>query len=382
MDELQLVKEAYGEPAPPTMRDTAAARTAMFGRPPRVRGGWRLKAGIGVVAAGAATAVAVALVGSGSPAPPSPPASVDLGKRAVLAAAEKAGLQPSGKYWYSDTVGGQAYVVRAKTGTYAIFGAHTETFAWIGAKPGMGEANYARDLPAHPQTARDAALWRKAGSPSSIRVWSGDNWATYTTKATKWRSDGPNVGIDLDGGGKFVDGKSVEDLRNLPTDPDKLAEMFLGEELMPEVAKMDPKRRQGMLASGRLLRTSAVLRAPIPPKVRSGLMKALAAQPGMRAIGRVTDPLGRRGVALAADDRAMTVTGGHGGPATGQGTYRSRQVIIFDERTGALLSRQNVLTKPGGPYAEMKPGFVIEYEASRSAGWTNTKPNPPATLPF
>ncbi|TDD39062.1 hypothetical protein E1287_04460 [Actinomadura sp. KC06] len=35
-----------------------------------------------------------------------------------------------------------------------------------------------------------------------------------------------------------------------------------------------------------------------------------------------------------------------------------------------------------GPDAEMKPGFVIEYQASRSAGWTDAKPKPPAGLPF
>jgi hypothetical protein len=111
-------------------------------------------------------------------------------------------------------------------------------------------------------------------------------------------------------------------------------------------------------------------------------MRALAAQPGVRAIGHATDPLGRQGVALASDDRATTITGEFGAPRVEQGTYRSRAVIIFDERTGALLSQQEELTKPGGPYAEMKPGFVIDYWTDRSAEWTDTKPKPPAGLPF
>ncbi|MFI0369259.1 hypothetical protein ACH35V_15355 [Actinomadura sp. 1N219] len=385
MDELRVVERAYGEPAPPTMEEMTEARARMFGEAPRprVRSGWRVKAGVGVVAVGAATAVAVAVAGSGSgtPAPSSRPAAVDLGKGAVLAAAEKAELQPTGKYWHDDTVSGQAYVVRAKTGTYAIFGAHSETFSWAGAKAGMGEAYYGRDLPARPQTPRDAALWREAGSPSKIRVWSGDHYATHSTEATRWRSDGPNVGIDPEGGGTFVDGKSAEDLRNLPTEPGMLAEMFFDGKIM-ERSGADPKGGRAVAATVKIMRASAVLSAPIPPKARSGLMKALAAQPGVHAIGRVTDPLGRTGVALASADRAVTETGEFGGPAADRGTYRHRQVIVFDERTGALLSRQDVLTVPGGPYAEMKPGFVIEYQASRSAGWTNAKPAPPVELPF
>jgi hypothetical protein len=111
-------------------------------------------------------------------------------------------------------------------------------------------------------------------------------------------------------------------------------------------------------------------------------MRALATQPGVRAIGHDTDPLGRRGVALASDDRAVTVTGEYGAPKAEQGAYRSRSVIIFDERTGALLSHQEELTRPGGPYADKKPGFVIDYWTERSAKWTDTKPTPPAERPF
>ncbi|TMR38378.1 hypothetical protein, partial [Actinomadura geliboluensis] len=67
MDELQMIREAYGEPEPPTLKEMTEARAAMLGTPPRtgVRFGWRLKAGIGLVAAGAAAAVAITAVGAG-----------------------------------------------------------------------------------------------------------------------------------------------------------------------------------------------------------------------------------------------------------------------------------------------------------------------------
>ncbi|NDU73224.1 hypothetical protein GWI34_11345 [Actinomadura sp. DSM 109109] len=402
MNETAQVRRLLGEPPPPSAEASARALAKLeeemapggrhVRRPvARRRFGGPVRWGVGLVAAGTAAAVAVVVAGQGSPdSPGGPPATVDLGRKAVLVAADKAAAQPTGDYWSAERISGQAYVVRAKTGNYAIFGAHDETFSWTGARKGMGEAYYARDLPARPQTPQDEALWRKAGSPSAIRVWSGDHYSTFTTKATPWRSSGPEVGHDPAGGGQFLD-KSVEELRSLPTDPGELARRFLSDDLAGKGAGVNPKRseaeaQQGkpgtVLATLKIMRVSALLGTPLPPKVRSGLMKALAEQPGVHAIGGVTDPLGRRGVALASGDRAVTVTGEFGTPKSEQGTYRYRQTIVFDERTGALLSRQAVLTQPGGPYAQMKPGFVIEYQAVRSAGWTDAKPKPPARLPF
>ncbi|KAB2350100.1 CU044_5270 family protein [Actinomadura rudentiformis] len=389
MDEVRMVRDSYGEPPRPSPQQLAqeiAQVKAMLNEPqrrslPRFR--WGMGGLGGLVAVGAAAAVAITLAGGGGGenTTVSPPGLVNLdAKGAVLAAAQKAEQQSIGKYWYTGTVSGQSYVIRAKTGTYAISGAAYESFSWSGVKSGMGDLYYGRDLPAHPLTKEDAALWRKAGSPSTFRVPGDGRTNTYTTKVAKWRSSGPNLGGNPRGGGDFL-GKSAEELQNLPTDPAKLAEMFLSG---GELAKASPKRpmTQAQRAAGQIFRVSGLLSTPVPPKVRAGLMRALASQPGIHAIGRVTDPLGRTGIALASDDRAITVTGEFGTPKIEQGTYRSREVIVFDERTGALLSRQDTLTKPGGRYAEMKPGFVIEYQASRSAGWTDTKPKPPAELPF
>ncbi|MVZ98998.1 hypothetical protein F8568_001070 [Actinomadura sp. LD22] len=398
MDELRTVREAYGEPAPPTAREIAEARALWDGKPAvrRARFGWPFRAGLGVVAAGAAAAVAVALIGHGTPdGGPRTGAGgrgvLDLNEQAVLQAAAKAELVPTGKYWSSDHILGQSYVVRAKTGTYAITGALTESFSWAGARKGTGEGYADRDLPARPATPQDEAAWRRAGSPATLRVWSSDKWLTFPTKATKaarWRSDGPEAGEDARGGGDFL-GESVEDLQKLPSDPAELAEMFLTPERLGKALRLQAGRQAGRpveppggWAVPQIARVASLLHAPVPPKVRAGLIRALTAQPGIHAIGRVTDPLGRRGVALAADERAVKVTGEFGGPADQRGTYRSREVIVFDERTGALLARQNQLTVPGGPYAQMKPGFIIDYSAVRSAQWTDAKPKPPASLPF
>ncbi|MFI0451501.1 CU044_5270 family protein [Actinomadura sp. 6N118] len=400
MDEVRMVRESYAEPPRPSPQQLAqeiAQVKAMLNEPrrrtlPRLR--WGL--GGGLIAVGAALTVAITLVGGGGGenTTVTPPGQVNLdAKGAVLAAAQKAEQQPSGNYWYTNVIQGQAYIMRPKTGTYAIDGALTETFNWSGAKTGMGEGYAGRDLPAHLKTAQDKALWRKAGSPSTFPVWSGDKALTFSSKPVKWQLDGPEKGTYPRGGGKFLDGnKSVEDLQNLPTDPAKLAKMFLGPGGMagsgaPAGKAAKAQRAAGMRGAAnartQISMVSSVLGSnPVPPKVRAGLMRALANQPGVHAIGRATDPLGREGVALASDDFATTTTGEYGGPKAERGTYRSREVIIFDEGTGELLSRQDVLTSPGGKYSEMKPGFIIEYSTVRSAKWTDTKPTPPADLPF
>ncbi|GAA0368561.1 CU044_5270 family protein [Actinoallomurus spadix] len=386
MDEVRMVRDAYPEPAPPTGREIARAK-ALLTRPPR-RTAPRLWWGLGgVVAAGAAATVAITLVGGNTPSGGHTPAASGTvrldAKSAFLAAATKAEQQATGNYWYVDIIDGQSYIMRPKTGTYAITGATTEQFIWHGAKRGMGEAYYGRDLPAHPVTTQDQALWRKAGSPKSFHVWSGDHHYTYSAKGTKWSADGPERGFVPKGGGEFM-GQSTAKLQNLPTDPTELAQMFLSESALdPKKMGLPRKPSPTAVANGKMQKVAALVGwTPTPPKVRAGLMRALAAQPGVHAIGHDTDPLGRRGVALAAGEMTATRTGEYGGPKAEQGTYSWRKVDIFDERTGALLSVQTELTKPGGPYAEMKPGFIIDYQANRSAGWSGTKPTPPPTLPF
>jgi hypothetical protein len=392
MDELQTVLEAYGEPAPPTMTEIAQARALWEEKPPhRSRFAWPLRIGLGAVAAGAAATVAIALTGHGTPdgGPrngPDKQAVLDLNKQAVLQAAAKAELAPTGRYWYSDRVSGQSYVVRSKSGAaYAISGAATEMFGWQGVKPGMGEMYYDRDLPARPLTQRDAALWHEDGSPSSFRVWSGDHHATYTTRATKWRSDVQGTGLDPEGGGRFSLGLSARELQNLPTDPSALAARFLDERGKSDETRLLQalaRHRPQALPNFKIQTVGALLSAPTPPKVRAGLIRALTAQPGVHAVGRVTDPMGRPGVALAADPQSFTDDGRFGTAKSEQGTYSARNVIVFDQRSGALLSMQRELTASGGLYRTQKPGFVIYYDAFRESGWSDGKPKPPAELPF
>ncbi|MEU8802452.1 CU044_5270 family protein [Spirillospora sp. NPDC048819] len=400
MDELRMIKEAYGEPVPPAPRETAEVRARMFGAPRSARSGWRLRAGLGVVAVGAATAVAIAAVGSGGPstgggvAGGGPQGEVNLGKEAVLVAAENAAKQEIGKYWFSDDVGGQSYVVQADTGSYVMVGAHTESFRWTGAEPGSAAGGAWRMLPARPQTPDDLAAWKKAGSPTKIKAWSGDKWLTLNTaEKTAWDVE-PS---DPSGGGEWYGRMTTEELQNLPADPEKLTEKFLTDEAMrwravglpsPEKLK-ELEEKRGPLPKREFDSFSKlgvvgglIANSPVPPKVRAGLMRAATAVPGVEAIGEVVDPLGRRGVALASASRTIEITGETGTPPERQGTYKARKELVFDKETGEVLASQYVLTKAGGPYKDRRPGFVIDYTAIRDMGWTDTKPAPPAKLPF
>ncbi|GGV22582.1 hypothetical protein GCM10010182_51040 [Actinomadura cremea] len=398
MDEMRMIKDAYGSPAPPTMQETVQARARMFEderapRERRVRIGWRVRAGLGLVAVGAAAAVAISAAGSGTPPSPggSQAAPVDLGKQAVLAAAEKAAQQQTGKYWFSDEISGQSYIIRAESGSYAVVGAHTEFFRWVGAEPGMGEAYYGREIPARPLSPADEAAWKKAGAPTKFRVWSNDHHRTYDLSKEKWGVDAP----DQAGGGTWLNGRTIEEIQALPTDSKALGELFFGAERDgargkwrkpqdPKVQKMLERERPALdqprhkvLQAGRIFQD-----APLPPDVRAGLMRALAEQPGIEAIGEAVDPLGRAGVALASASTTTTITGEFGAPAEEQGRYGSREEIVFDRETGELLAVQKVLTEPGGPYRDREPGFVINYSAIRDSGWTDSSPKPPARLPF
>jgi hypothetical protein len=336
------------------------------------------------VVAGVAAATALALVvglDSGDTRP-SPATTVPLRPNSMfLAAAAAMERQPTGKYWFTDQIQGQSYIVKAG---YAITGAHSETFEWTSVKKGGGNLFYGRDLPARPLTKEDKAAWRKAGKPSSFRVWSNDHYGTYTTQAGPWQADRPQA---RPGGKFFVPGAgqmTTAQLQNMTTDPARLAKTFL-----------TPSKRSG---SSRDSRMSAWLSdpahvilnageafgdAPLPPRVRAGLMRALVAQPGIRNLGTVTDPLGRRGIAIGAAWSDQEPGFDKKGKVTmKQSPFGAREELIFDAKTGEYLGSRQVLTRPGGLYRSRKPGFVINYWLERESGWTDKKPVPPRKLPF
>jgi len=90
----------------------------------------------------------------------------------------------------------------------------------------------------------------------------------------------------------------------------------------------------------------------LSPQLQSGMWRVLAASPGFRNLGVVTDRAGRDGVAVALDDNYRRPT---------------RYVLIFDPRTGRLLGDEQIITtvyRPGQPEPlNVRIPAVIDYHA-------------------
>lgn len=364
MNELELLSQMYEEPPAPADAVTAAARRRMNGRrparrilPPRWRSWMALPAG--VLAAGTAAAVAVTVLGDAPRAPGTPDAPpATLSARAVLlAAAAKTEREPLGRYWYAYRTSGRGHVIPARSGPFTVVGDRFEMLDWFGVEQSDGAGFYDRDLPAK---VLDKEAWRKAGSPTSFETSPNSHEWFYTDKTGKWSSGPMEVHGDWPPAGKPV--------QDLPADPARLAKIFFSKGPRGGPATKDPLGRLYIVAD-------ALESMPLTPKVRAALLRAAADQPGISAIGPRTDPLGRRGIALASRAYAP-----HIGRGSARESYTFREELVFDQATGRLLARQTTLVKPGGRYGTVRPGFLVAYSANIAYGFTDTKPKRPAGI--
>jgi hypothetical protein len=95
--------------------------------------------------------------------------------------------------------------------------------------------------------------------------------------------------------------------------------------------------------------------APVPPAARAGLFRAAAYIKGVKYLGEVKDPLGRRGLALELAN------------ATG------RNRLIFDPSSSQILAEETVLTKridsmDGRPGAVVGSRVVLDEAVVGTAG--------------
>jgi hypothetical protein len=130
---------------------------------------------------------------------------------------------------------------------------------------------------------------------------------------------------------------SFDDLSGLPTDPAVLAGV-----IRERAQRTDPPLPDAMFVTiGDMLRQQSA-----PPAVRAALYKVAAGIPGVELVGPVHDRAGRPGVAVA-----MTST---------YSGLKQRNVLIFDERTSALLAEETVLLE-AAKWMDARPPLVIGY---------------------
>jgi hypothetical protein len=293
MPALEKVRELYPDPPPAAPEARERARLALVARIER-RGRRRVVMPAAGLAIAAAAAV-VALVGVGDEA------RIDAGAAAVLReAAAKANEQKPlpplghGRVLYVKSV--DAYLnTWADTASFSVLVPHVRE-TWHGPEGGLlvtstGEPEFL--------SARDRQRWIAAGRPN------------------------------LREGGVGRTALERQATSDLPTDVDALFSR-LEDEARGHSEGTD---RQMFTRLGDHLRETN-----ISPRQRAALYEVAARIPGVELIGRVRDPVGRSGVAVAMEH-----------PSDG-----TRETLVIDRASGVLLAeervtlRENVYGYPAG----------------------------------
>ncbi|MEV0425362.1 CU044_5270 family protein [Micromonospora sp. NPDC050495] len=205
-----------------------------------------------------------------SPAPAGAPADAG-GLLLVAAAHSESAPAAAGRYW----------VVRAEHGEGTR---RAQDERWLAAAPGLPSAAYVRE----------------AGGSWTSRPMAGHTAANNFLLAGKPRS--------------------ARDLAALPSTPAALEEKLLA-------WYADTGATEGRDAFLFHSGTALVLDLPVSPQVRAAAYRMLAALPGVTSLGRVTDQLGRPGVAVTI---------------TRQGDFGTAQTrLIVDRTTGRALAQES-----------------------------------------
>ncbi|GAA4361173.1 hypothetical protein GCM10023088_01290 [Actinomadura verrucosospora] len=333
----------------------------------RVRPVWGLGLA-GAVAAGAVAAAAVIVAPGGGGTEPAGTGGggerVLDARTVLLAAAEKADGQTETMraFWHQVTVSSATYTVGEGSGGYAVT-VRSKAESWTPSRPGGKAWAAAQELGAKPATKADEEAWRRAGSPGTFKVQvpvaPGVNGRLkgFTAKT----APGPrsfNGSALVDGDKVFWLGRNVtmKDLRALPSDPKRLKA-----ELLRWYKGHDTESNRPM-ASDLWLYTVArglVMEMPVKPAVRAAAFRMLAGLPAVRSLGKVTDPQGRTGNAIALDEK------------TRQGVIR--QEMIIDLASGAALASMNVMVAPAAG-ASVPAGRTMDSTALIGAEWTDSQP--------
>lgn len=249
-------------------------------------------------------------------------------------------------------------VVDASGETFAVSSSEKQQRSF-GVRPGTESLNVmGLEATTKPRSERDAARWRAVGSPKDLTLADTGQGGRLGLRIETGAGKRPTVDRINSGdriaalGARNV---TYEDLRKLPGDSAKLQEVLA--DLYREDGGSEVRGRTEWMWR----QAAGLIGLPVKAEVRAAAYRVIAGLPGIRALGEVTDPLGREGVgfALPASDRP------------GYGTGRSE--LIVDPSTGALLSEQEVLTEPDAKAAEagLTSGTVVNYTATVRSEWTD-----------
>jgi hypothetical protein len=397
--------------APAEARARAAAITAAY-RPAyparRTRPVIRLtllSAGAALTAAGTAVAIVLSVTPPAGPAtgprainrhhsPTRPTRHLTAREILLTAAAHVASGPVIGKYWRVQMIGGLLVPAGTTAHPYDL-ALRTYADQWNPRLAGQRFWQITRQLGARPASPADAGAWRAAGSPTSWH--SGQQPVSYpggypvqwnnplaATTAASPRSASWQVS---DGTVGFVEGDlaglTAAQFRQVSTRPRQV------KALLRRYALRAHCHYPGCSTVDQLVWAEALmlLQDPVSAPVRSATFKVMAGLPGVRLIGPMADPLGRRGYAIAP---------GRQYPNPGPRDFNPINVVMIDPHTGTLLATAQLAPMPstvhclafnarnqcvGSSYiGRSYPGQIDDYVAVISEGWTNASPQlpPPA----
>ncbi|MFI0444035.1 CU044_5270 family protein [Actinomadura sp. 6N118] len=372
MNELQSLKELLAKPAAAQeVRDDGRhqLQRTIHGHGPvsrRRRTPW-LAGALGLTAAAAALTVVVTNLGTPTTHEPNSPPTTTTPRQVVLsadsvllAAASSARNQPASGAYYRIATRLTGNKVQVPGKGYWIQKSEAKE-VWI--SPAGQSWMIFQDLGWAPVSDADRATWKADGSPTSWRIKQHlgaicervkklckERVVTTTAgprKAERGTPGGRRPGTEGKPGivGSLGNDEiTMDQVRRLPADRNGL--------------RAEIKRR--LPGAGKMLDTityeagtGLILQLPVSPAVMGAAYEMLAATPGVRSEGTVTDSLGRKGnaVTMGAD-----------------GSKRIKNRTIIDPATGLPLGTQTY---------RVKDGAVLDSEAVSKIGWTNEQPDLP-----
>ena len=250
------------------------------------------------------------------------PSRLPTARQVLLTAAEHVtpGLA-SGKYWRVQLVQGITYPGGTKADPYDI-SVTKSADQWNPASSGEKEWVISQQTGAHPATPADEAAWRAAGSPtawtggvplSDLNVGVLPSYPYYWSHlaATTAASAGSATWQVSDGTVGYVEGDlpglSAAQFRQLPATQEGMARVL--RQYYKQLPCATEKHPTGCSTENQIIWDEAVrlLQDPVSQQVKAATFKVMAALPGVRVLGQMTDPLGRSGYALDPGEQAISL---------------------------------------------------------------------------
>ncbi|MFJ2397235.1 CU044_5270 family protein [Streptomyces sp. NPDC087843] len=351
----------------------AESRATRSQVPRRLRGGFGPLGAATALAAVAASVVVVSTVGQREPTgrPDAHPRSStatagssasapDLhvdGRLELLSAARKAETSATrGTYWQTTTQSESVEVAGEKGGLFAVRIASAEQWS-VGVRAGAQSLMVSGlDSVAEPLTPADEARWRAAGSPHTVKFEVNNAVGTDTLSLTMGTR--PPMIMRTNVADKIYSlgprSVSYQDLGQLPSQSGELRH-YLERLYAPDSGAETGSGRAAWV----LRQTANLITMPVKPAVRAAAYRVMADLPGVKVLGRVSDPLGREGVGVVFPGTDRTPLG------------ITQQRLVVDPATGAMLSEQQVLVEPSARAREagLKEGATLYYQATTRMSW-------------